>query len=124
MWGGHRNRGGIPACIDYSDDVAYGTSPRLIEGPAGQPLARDVQEGQMSEHVTGGNRVADTVECHLRAFPLHEQGIFHDLALDGVSERSDEPARVNLSFYQIVLCTLLQRPCGQRLVVQPRQYHE
>ena len=70
-----------------------------------------------------GNRLTDTViQEHsigqtgqkivlgrMRHLPRHRQGrAFHGLALDGVAQRPQQPARLDLALDEIVLCALLQ----------------
>ena len=46
------------------------------------------------------------------------------LALGGIAQRSQNPARLDLAFDEIVLSAFLQGLLGQRFVVQARQHHE
>ena len=51
--------------------------------------------------------------------PRHRQGrTFHGLALDGVAQRPQQPALLDLALDEIVLRAQLERLHGQRLVVQ------
>ena len=92
--------------------------------PARHALRDEVQEGDVARDVRADDGVADAVERDLGALLLDEQRLFHDLALDGVAQRTQQPARLDLALDQIVLRAFLQRLGGQRLVVQAGQHHQ
>ena len=46
------------------------------------------------------------------------------LALDGIAQGPEQPARLDLAFDEIVLRAFLQGSSGQGFVIQPRQHHQ
>ena len=88
-------------------------------------MGRDhVQEGDISRDVRANDGVADAFERDLGTFFLQEQRLFHELALDGITQGSQQPSCLDLPFDEIVLRPILQGFHGQRLVIVTRQHNQ
>ena len=110
--------------IQNSDDLRQGPAGGLVLGPPHHLLRHEVQEGDVARLVRRDDAVADTVERDGRALSLDEEHLFHRLALDGVAQRSEQPARFDLTLDQVVLRAFLQGSRGQPLIVPSGQDHQ
>src|ERR1700674_3517985 len=110
--------------VHDSEYFRHGPTCRFFPRPARHFFRDEIEERDISRDVCANNCVADAVERDLGAFLFHEQCLFHDLALDGIAQGSQKPARLDLALDEIVLRAFLQGLCGHRFVVQARQHHQ
>ena len=110
--------------VHDSENVRHGQARRFLPGPAGHPLGNGIKKSEHSGDVGADYGVADAFERNLGAFLFHEQRLFHHLALDGIAQGAQQPARLDLPFDEIILRALLQGLRGQRLVVEAGQHHQ
>ena len=95
MPNGHRHRiGGGLASRGVPDlqDFGHGSACRLLPRPARHFFRDDIEEGDVSLDVSANNGIADGVERDLGAFLFLEQRFFHELAVDGMPQRSQKSA--------------------------------
>ena len=122
---GHRIGGGlasrgVPDLQDFRD----GSACRLLPRPACHCFRNDIEEGDVSLDVSANNGIANGVERDLGAFLLLEQRFFHELAVDGMPQRSQQSAGVDLALDETALRAFLQSLFGHGLVFQAREHHQ
>ena len=78
----------------------------------------------MARHIRARNRVGDACERNLRALVLDEQRLFHDVALDRVTESAQQASRIDLSFDEVVLRSLLEGQARHLFVIETGQYDQ
>ena len=110
--------------IEEPENVGYRPARRLLPGPARHLVRDEIETGDVSSDVGTHDGVADAVERDFGAFPFDEQCIFQALVLDGVAQRSQQTARLDLSLNEVVLRAFLEGLGGKRLVVQAREHHQ
>jgi len=120
-----RRLGGFGAArIQGTEYLGHGAPGCLLHWPAGHLLRHQIQECDVSGDVRADHRLPNTAEGDQSALFLGEQRLFHDLALNGVAQRSAHAAGFDLALDQIVLSAFLKRLRREALIVQPREHYQ
>ena len=92
------------------DSYNFGHWPacRLLPRPASHVFRNDIEEGDVSRDVRANNGLSNAVERDLGAIRFREQRLFQELALHGMAQGSQKPARLDLAFDEIVFRAFLQ----------------
>ena len=105
----HRTRDGVATHgIQDLEDFGHWPAGSFLPRPARHFFGDEIEEGDISRYGRANNGVANGVERDLRAFLFHEQCLVHDLTLDGITQRSHETGRVDLSFDEMFLRACLK----------------
>ena len=102
---GHRIGDGLASRgVPDLQDFGRGSACRLLPRPACHCFRDDIEEGDVSFDVSANNGIANGVERDLGAFLLLEQRFFHELAVDGMPQRSQQSGGVDWP--------LMRQPCA------------
>ena len=122
---GHRIGDGLASRgVPDLQDFGHRSACRLLPRPACHCFRNDIEEGDVSLDVSANDGIANGVERDLGAFLLLEQRFFHELAVDGMPQRSQQSGGVDLAFDETALRAFLQRLFGHGLVFQAREHHQ
>ncbi len=112
------------ADVPGSENLGHGPAGGLVQRPARHFLGDQIEKGDVSRDVGADDGFAYAIEGDEGALLFREQGLLHELALDGVAQGAPQAAGLYLSLDQVVLGAFLQRLRGQRFIVQSREHHQ